>query len=289
MKQTINVRRQKVHRQVKIQKINHILFMTFLIILAFIYIIPLVWMVLTSMKSVSELSTLPIKIFPKFPQLGNYRSVFEIVPFASSYLNSIIVSTAITSIVVITSSMAGYSFAKLEYPGRDKIFSAILATMMVPFFLLCIPLFYMVNKINLIDTHLGLILPFSVSAFGIFLMRQGSMSIPTELIYAARIDGCSEVKIFRSIILPLSKNSIATLIIFTFMSSWDEFLWALLAAQSEKMWTLPLIIRQLQMADQKMYHLQMAGATMAVLPLIIVFIFAQKQIMESVALAGLKL
>lgn len=280
---------KKIHRDKTLRTVGQSLFMLFLILLAVVYCVPLVWMILTSLKSVGELSTLPIKIFPATLQWQNYTKVFEIVPFINSYVNSLINTGLITVIVVITSSMAGYAFAKLEFPGRNLIFTGVLSTMMVPFFLLCLPLFYIFTQLNIINTNFGLILPLCVSAFGTFLMRQGIMAIPTEIIHAARIDGCSEFGIYARIILPLSANSIATLVIFTFMNAWDEFMWALLAAQGEKMWTLPLVIRQLQMSDQQMYHLQMAGATMAVLPLIIVFIFAQRQIIQSVALAGLKL
>lgn len=271
------------------RRFGRTMFLGGLILLALVYMVPLLWMIMTSLKALGELTTLPISIFPKVMQWSNYARVFQIVPFANSYLNSLIVTSSITVVAVITSTMAGYSFAKLQYPGRDLIFTGILATMMVPFFLLAIPLFYMLNTFGLIDTHLGLILPASVSAFGTFLMRQNCMSIPTDLLYAARIDGCSEFRIFWNIILPLAKSAIGTLVIFTFMGSWDEFMWALLVARSERMWTLALVIRQLQMADQGWFHLQMAGTTLAILPVVIMFIFAQKQIIQSVALSGMKL
>ena len=279
----------KFYWQKNLRVVGRSLFMALLIAIAILYCIPLVWMALTSLKTLPELSALPIRLLPAVPQWVNYLTVFEMVPFANAYLNSLIITICATISVVVTSSFAGYSFAKLEFPGRDIIFIGILSTMMVPFFLLSLPLFYIFTQFGIVDTHLGLILPFSISAFGTFLMRQGIMSVPTELIHAARIDGCSEIRIFSTIVLPLAKSSISVLVIFTFLNVWDEFMWALMAAHSERMWTLALVIRQLQMADQRMYHLQMAGATMAVLPLIIVFLFAQKQIIRSVALSGLKL
>lgn len=267
----------------------HRVFMLCLILLAVLYLFPLLWMLLTSLKSIKEVSTVPIRMFPEELQWENYLRVFQIVPYANSYLNSLIVTVSVTVIVVITSTMAGYSFAKLEYPGRDIIFTGILATMMVPFFLLAIPLFYIFQRLGLVNTHLGLILPYCVSTFGIFLMRQNIMAIPTDLIHAARIDGCSEFRIFWNIILPLAKSVIGTLVIFSFMNSWDDFMWPLLIAQKDNMWTLALVIRQLQMSEQQWYHMQMAGTTMAVIPVVIVFAFAQKQIIQSVALSGLKL
>ena len=278
----------KTHPRRRI-KAGRAVLLTAMILLAAIYMIPLLWMLLTSLKTNKELSMLPIRVFPALPQWENYKTVFSVVPFANAYKNSLLATLGTVTLVVVTSSMGGYSFAKLEFPGRDAIFSGVLATMMVPFFLLAIPLFYIFRILGLINTIPGLILPMGVSAFGTFLMRQNIMSIPTDLVHAARIDGCSEWRIFWQIILPLAKAAIGTLVIFSFIQAWDEFMWALMLAQKPEMWTLPLVLRKLEMADQKMYHLQMAGATMAVIPTIIVFTFAQKQIIQSVALSGLKL
>jgi multiple sugar transport system permease protein len=270
-------------------KPGRVILLAAMITLAVIYMIPLIWMLLTSLKTNKELSLLPIRMLPAAPQWVNYKTVFSVVPFANAFKTSLLATLGTVVLVVITSSMGGYSFAKLEYPGRDAIFNCMLATMMVPFFLLAIPLFYIFRILGLINSIPGLILPMGVSAFGTFLMRQNIMAIPTDLVHAARIDGCSEGRIFWQIILPLAKGAIGTLIIFSFIQAWDEFMWALMIAQKPDIWTLPLVLRKLEMADQKMYHLQMAGATMAVIPTIIVFAFAQKQIIQSVALSGLKL
>lgn len=218
----------------------------------------------------------------------NYIIPFQQRPLGRNFLNSVIVSSAVTFLNVITCSMAGYSFAKFQYIGRDVLFFAVLATFMVPIQVIVIPLFIMVKSLGWLNSYAGLIIPSATSAFGIFLMRQYFQTIPKELMEAARIDGCGELRIYWTIVMPLVKPALSALIIFTFMHNWNNFLWPLLVVTREAMMTLPLGISQFESAYSTNYPQLMAISMAATLPVFVVFIILQRQFIQGMALSGIK-
>ena len=200
----------------------------------------------------------------------------DAIPLGRMYLNSVIVTTLTTLGILLTSSMAGYGFAKFQFPGRDILFLIVLATMMIPFFVVMIPVFWMISKFGWIDSYPGLIVPNIATAFGIFLMRQYMLSLPDEVLDAARVDGASELEIYWRIVLPLSTPVIGALTILAFVYQWNSFLWPLVVARSDSMWTVPVGLNSLRVyaSSAQVINMQMAGATLAIVPVIIVFLVA---------------
>ena len=223
------------------------------------------------------------------PIWSNYTKVIEVMPFAKFYFNSIFVAICVTIGQVATSAMSGYAFSRLSFPGRDKLFMGYLATMMIPYAVLLVPLYILMNWLNWIDTYKALIVPAMFSAYGTFMLRQFFMGIPVDLEDAAKIDGCNYFRIFLHIILPLSKPALATLTVFTFMGSWMNFMWPLIVVNSIKMKTLPVGLAYFQETGfGTEYNLLMAGAVMATIPIIIVFVFTQRFFVEGIKMSGLK-
>lgn len=249
---------------------------------------PLIWMVLASFKTLPEILAFPPTILPKHVNLDNYKAVFKTADFVRYFINSVIISAISVVSVLLTSSLAGYAFAKFRFPGRDVLFVVVLATLMIPFQVRVIPLYVLASDLNLLNTYGGMVLPSLVDAFGIFLMRQYMMSIPTQLIESARVDGAGELRIFFQIVLPLTRPALSALTIFTLVTSWESFLWPLLVASSPDMYTLPLGLAQFAGRFLTRTDLQMAAATMTVLPLLIVFLFMQRRFIEGMATTGLK-
>ncbi|MFW6119500.1 MAG: carbohydrate ABC transporter permease [Petrotogales bacterium] len=253
-----------------------------------IMIVPFVWMVSTSFKAPEEVYLIPPRWIPNNPTLSNYIDLFEAMNFGKPFMNTIIVALSITFLSVILSSMAGYGFAKFKFRGKDKLFLIVLGTLMVPGQITMIPVFLMLNQMGLVNTYAGLIFPPIANAFNIFFMRQFIMSLPDELIDAAKMDGANEGFIFFKIILPLTKPALAAITIFTFTGSWNSFLWPLIIAQDESMYTLPVAVSVLGGQYTERIALQMAGACIVIAPLIIVFLVAQKYFIKGIALTGLK-
>lgn len=251
-------------------------------------LLPLAWMVSASFKPLSEVMRIPPTWIPIHPTLENFRQVFVQFPFSRYLLNSVIVATAVIGSVLLTSALAGYSLAKFDVPGRTFIFFLILSSLMVPFQTRMIPLYKMAVAFRLTDTRLGVMFPWLVDAFGIFLMRQFITTIPSELIEAARIDGASEPFIFLRIILPLSKQALSALAIFTLTANWEEFLWPLIVSTSDASRTLPVGLQSFAEQYGTNIHWQMAGSVIAVAPLLVVFLVLQRQFVEGIAMTGLK-
>jgi len=249
---------------------------------------PFIWMVSTSFKSAESVFTYPPQWVPKHPTLEQYQKLFREVNFLQFFKNTVVVAFGITLFSLFLNSLGGYAFAKYRFPGKEKIFGLLLATMMVPGQITMIPVFLMLKSIGLINSYWGLIIPAGASAFGIFLMRQFITTIPNDLIESARIDGCSEFRIFWTIILPLCKPVLAALGIFTFMGSWNAFLWPLIVMIKEDMYTLPVALANLSGQYATKFGLLMAGAVVVVAPVIIVFILAQRYVIKGVAVTGLK-
>ena len=259
-----------------------------LLIGAFTMLLPFMWMVSTSFKPSSEIYVFPPRWIPKNPTLKNYVDLFSSINFGRPFLNTVIVASSITFLSVLLSSMAGYAFAKFRFKGRDKLFFLILTTLMVPGQMTMIPVFLLLRYLGLLNTYTGLILPGAVSVFNIFFMRQFIMTIPNDLIEAARIDGARESYIFFKIILPLSKPALTTISIFTFTGSWNSFLWPLIIAQDERMYTLPVAVSVLAGQYGENIAIQMAGSCIVITPILVFFLFAQRYFIKGIALTGLK-
>jgi multiple sugar transport system permease protein len=257
---------------------------------AVLTLLPFYWMAASSLMSIPEILARPPVWIPHQPVWRNYADLARVLPIGRIYANSLIVTTSITALVLFTSSLSGFGFAKYEFPGRDTIFLVILATMMVPFFLLLIPVFYLIKQLGWVDTYLGLIVPSAVTAYGIFLMRQFILGIPDELLDAGRIDGSSEFGLYWRIVVPLSGPALAALTILAFLYHWNAFLWPLVVVHSDQLWTIPLGLNSLRLyADSSdTLDLQMAGATIAVIPVIIVFVALQRYFIQGITLSGLK-
>jgi multiple sugar transport system permease protein len=251
-------------------------------------IIPFLWMLSTSLKSDQQAYIFPPIWIPRPVVWGNYMTVWQALPFDRFLINSAIVSILLTVGQLATCSLGAFAFARLRFPGREKLFLLYLGTMMIPFQVTMIPVFILVKYLHWLDTYQGLVVPGLFSAYGTFLLRQFFMSIPSELEDAAKIDGCSYWRIFWNIILPLSKPALATLGIFVFMWSWNNFLWPLLIVNSLEMNTLPLGLSYFLGQYTIYWNLLMAGTTIALVPVLIVFFFAQRYFVEGITLTGLK-
>lgn len=251
--------------------------------------IPLGWMLSASLMPLSEVVKVPPVWFDVSKwSLNNYVETLVNLGFARFFLNSLLIAAVITFAQLFTSSMAGYAFARFRFPGRSVLFVVVLSTMMIPFQVIMIPLFLMMIGLNLDNTFGGLIIPAIVSPFGIFMLRQSMMAIPTALLEAARIDGASEFYIFFRIVLPLCRTPLAALGILIFLASWDNYIWPLIITNSETLWTLPIGMSRLTQQYLSQTHLQMAGASIMFIPILIVFLLLQRHFIEGIALGGLK-
>lgn len=255
---------------------------------AFIMVFPFVWMMIASLMTAGEIQLRPPVWLPSTPQFNNYAELVESIPIARLYFNSLFTSGIIVFGVLLSSSLAGFAFAKYRFPGRELLFYLILATMMIPFFVTLIPVFFIVRQLGWIDTYQGLVVPGLTSAYGIFLMRQFMITVPDEIIDAARIDGASELSIYWRIVLPLIKPALATLGTFVFIGAWNNFLWPLLVLNSRELMTLPLGINSLRSLYADNTNLLMAGTALSVLPMLFVFIYLQRYFIQGIALTGLK-
>jgi multiple sugar transport system permease protein len=252
--------------------------------------LPFLWMVSSSLKPISEIYVFPPSFVPESIQWSNYLEIWRRLPFHLFFRNSFVVAILETMGVLFTSSLAGYSFARLRYPGRDQLFLIYLSTMMIPFAVRMIPLFILMRSFGWIDSLAALIVPGMFSAWGTFLMRQFMLTIPHELEDAALIDGCSFFRIYWRIILPLTMPALTTLGIFHFMGSWNAFLWPLIILNSMNIKTLPLGLAAFQAmtAMKTPWHLVMAASVVSVLPIIIIFMLGQKYYVRGIVTTGLK-
>jgi len=256
--------------------------------LAFLIVFPIVWMVLTSLKPSAETVLWPPRMLPKAPTFENYREVFLRWPFLRFFLNSLLVSGVSTVMILLTSSSAGYAFAKIKSRAMNVIFFIFIATIIVPFESYMIPVYLLANRLGWLDSYPGLILPFIIMAFGVFFMRQTIQAIPDELIQAARIDGCSEFAIFWRMILPLSGGPLSALAIYAFLNVWGFFTWPLIITNTQEMYTTEIGLALFQGQFFIEYGLVAAGATVTALPLLLVFFVFQRRIITAVTLTGLK-
>jgi len=256
--------------------------------LAVLIVFPIAWMVLTSLKPSAETILWPPKMLPQVPTLQNYYEVFVRWPFLRFFLNSLLVSGVSTVMILLTSSSAGYAFAKIKSRWLNVIFFVFIATIIVPFESYMIPVYLLVNRLGWLNSYPGLILPFVIMAFGVFFMRQTIQAIPDELIQAARIDGCSEFAILWRMILPLSVGPLSALAIYAFLNVWGFFTWPLIITTTQEMYTTEIGLTLFQSQFFIEYGLVAAGATVTALPLLLVFFIFQRRIITAVTLTGLK-
>jgi multiple sugar transport system permease protein len=260
-----------------------------LIIGAIIMVVPFLWMVVTSLETTAQAFSIPPSFIPNPVQWDNFPQSFNALPFNLAYMKSAIVAVTVTVFQLLTCSMAAYAFARIKFPGRDILFFAFLATMMIPFQLTIIPIFLTMKQLGLLDTLLSLILPPALfSAFGVFLLRQFILGLPIELEEAAIVDGANRWTIFWRIILPLLRAPLAALGIFTFIAMWNDFFRPLIMLNTPSNFTVPLMLNQFRGQYATEWTLVMAGSVIAVLPLLIVYILAQRHIIRGIAMTGLK-
>lgn len=276
-----------IKKRSRISKRTILLFIVCLIV-AFVMIIPFYWMVSASFKAKTEIFTKPIQWIPRAFRTVNYETVLHQIPFPIYFFNTAKITICVTLLQLITCSMAAFAFAKLNFPGRDKIFLGYLATMMVPWHAIMIPQFMVVQKLGLYDNHLSLILTGAFSAFGVFIMRQNMLSIPDSLNEAAKIDGCGPFGIYRRIALPLSKTGLATLTALTFTNVWNDYMGPMIYLDTNTKKTIQLGLATFKREYDTNYGAIMAGTVVSLIPVVVVYALAQKYIVEGVAFTGVK-
>lgn len=268
--------------------ISKILIYVMLIALAMLMLIPFVWMVSASLQLNKDVFKYPFEWIPSKPVWQNYIDIWTKIPLATFVFNTTKLTVIITLLQLFTSSFAAYAFSKLDFKFKDALFLAYIATIAIPWQVYMVPQFIMMRGLHLNDTHLALILLQAFSAFGVFLMRQFYMSIPNSLMEAARIDGYSEYKIYANIMLPLSKPSLSTLTIFTFVGVWNDFMGPLIYLNSEKLKTIQVGLRMFISQYSAEYSLIMAASLISLIPVLIIFIALQRFFVEGIAATGVK-
>ncbi len=259
------------------------------LILFMIFFIPFYWMALTSIKTLGQTLQSPPVFWVSNPQFINFVTAFESIEFFHYFKNSVIVTVGVLILQRVTVVPAAYAFARYEFKGKGILFGVILATTMIPAQLVFLPVFLILSKMELINTYWSLILPQAASAFGIFMLRQNFLQVPKELIEAARLDKAGELKIMFRIMLPMSRSTVATLALLTFIGSWNDYFWAKVLTTSDAVRTLPVGITALRDVDGGVAnHIIMAGNLIMLIPILIAFIIAQKQILKAFAYTGVK-
>lgn len=257
--------------------------------IAFVMLFPLLWLISTSLKSPSEnIFQFPPQLLPKQPTLQNYVQVWQTNPFGRYLFNSSIVAVLTVSLNLLFCSLAAYPLARLEFKGRDAIFSIIVSTIMIPFQIVMIPLYILTVQLGLRNSYLGIIFPSIASAFGIFLLRQAFQGVPKELEEAARIDGCSELGLWWNVMLPAVRPALVTLAIFVFIGSWSDFLWPLIVLDRPEYYTLPLGVATLAGTFSLDWRLIAAGSVISIAPVLLLFLVMQRYIVPTDTSSGVK-
>ncbi|MEM7102765.1 MAG: carbohydrate ABC transporter permease [Bacteroidota bacterium] len=272
-------------KKIKLQKL---LFYGVLLLMTFIYIGPFLFSLSISFNAEQDVFSWPIKLIPDEWTLDNYQRVWRDLPFGQWLFNSIAITIVQTITNVFFASLAGFAFARLEFPGKNIIFAVLLGSLMIPGIILLVPKFIILNEFYLINTYAGLMLPGLVTVVNIFLMKQFFETIPKDLEEAALIDGCSYFRIFWQIFLPVSKPALAAVAIYTFQGSWNEFMWPVIVTTTRDMFTLPVGMAFLKNEFSVQWPLLMAGTILISLPTLAIFLFFQKYFVQGVASAGLK-
>ena len=269
-------------------RLRDVLTYTLLLLGAAVMLLPFLWMVSTSLKTGDATFVMPPELVPAAPTLDNYAEAVSAVPFVRFLLNSLFVSVTSTVLMVLFCAMAGYAFARIRFPGRELLFYLYLATLMIPQQVTLTPLFIVMTWLHWGNSYQALILPASFGAFGTFLMRQFFLRLPREVEEAAFVDGAGYIRIFFTIAISLARPAMATLAVFAFMASWNSFLWPLIITSDRAMMTLPLGLSFLQGRYTTDWNVLMAGTVLATLPIIAVYVFAQRYIIQGLSTTGLK-
>ena len=270
------------------KRIGDVLYYVIAAVIAVIAMLPFLWMISTSLKSRGALMSIPIEWIPENPSLDAYIKVFSKFPFAKTIGNSLFISVSYTVLTLLCASMAAFAFAKLRFKGNQILLSAYLATMMIPTQVTMIPLFVIMNKLGLTDTYASVIAPSIFRPFAVFMLVQQMRSIPDDYLHAARIDGANVFQVYFKVALPLCVPSLATLSITTFMESWNDYLWPLLMLTDKNKMTLPIALSTLNGQYATEYNVLMAGSLISMIPIIIIYIAAQKQFKEGMMAGGIK-
>ena len=265
-----------------------ILLYSLLVIGAIVALLPMVWMVSASLMPTGEASTYPPRFFPSRVTLDHYVDLFTRLNLGRYLLNSAFVAFVVTLSSLAINSMAGYAFAKLRFRGRDRLFRVLSTGLVLPVQVAMLPLFLLLKNLGMINTYWGVIIPGLASIFGIFLVRQYALAIPDEMLDAARVDGASEFRIFRSIVVPGIVPILATLAIWTFLATWNDFMWPLIVLSDESRYTLPVALANLAGEHVQDIELMMAGSVITVVPVMLVFLFLQRYYIQGVMSGSVK-
>jgi multiple sugar transport system permease protein len=251
-------------------------------------LLPLVWMLSVSLMAPGEASTFPPPLLPGQATLDNYRQLFAHVGMGRYVINSALLTTTVTLASLLLNVAAGYAFAKLRFPGRDRIFRLLLAALVIPAQVAMVPLFLLLKHLGLVNTYGGVIVPAMASIFGIFVVRQYALSVPDDVLEAARIDGASEWRIFRSVVVPVLRPIVVTLAVFTSLGTWNEFMWPLIVLNDSELYTLPVALASLSREHVQDNELMMAGAVLTTLPVLLVFLVLQRHYIQGLTLGSVK-
>lgn len=261
---------------------------TFLTVMMLIILAPVVWFVLSSFKDITDLSSRPPKILPTHWAFENYTEAFKMYNYKRYFINSVFITTVATLLTLLINSMAAYAFSKYNFRGRDGLFVMTLAMIMIPLQVILIPIYLVVSSLGLVNTYWGMIIPAAATPTGVFILRQYMLTIPDELIESARIDGAGEFRIFARIVLPLARPALAVVAIFSILWRWNDFIWPLLIAQDERLYTLPVALALLNGQLVVPYNIVLAMSVMSIIPVLFMFVFMQRQIIQGIAQTGLK-
>jgi multiple sugar transport system permease protein len=246
------------------------------------------WMISASFMGAGEASSYPPRLVPRDPTLEHYRALFTRLNLGRYLLNSTLVAFAVTALSLLVNAMAGYAFAKLRFRGRDRTFRLLTTGLVIPVQVAMLPLFLLLKSMGMINSYWGVIIPGLASIFGIFLVRQYALSLPDDLLDAARMDGAGEFRIFWSVVLPVVRPILATLAIWTFLSTWNDFMWPLIVLSDERRYTLPVALAGLVGEHAQDTELMMAGSVLTVLPVLLVFLFLQRYYIQGVIAGSVK-
>ena len=270
------------------QRLTRVLLYTLLIIGALLSLFPMVWMVSASLMPTGEASTFPPHFFPTAVTFEHYVALFTRLSLGKYLFNSALIAIIVTGASLAINSMAGYAFAKLRFRGRDRVFRMLSAGLVLPTQVAMLPLFLLLKNMGLINTYMGVIIPGLASIFGIFLVRQYALAIPDEMLDAARVDGASEFRIFWSIVVPGILPILATLAIWTFLATWNDFMWPLIVLSDEAHYTLPVALANLSGEHVQDTELMMAGSVITIIPVMLVFLFLQRYYIQGVMAGSVK-
>jgi multiple sugar transport system permease protein len=259
-----------------------------LIATALLTVIPLLWMISASFMPTGEATIYPPRLLPSTVTLEHYRELFTRLNIGRAFFSSTVIAVGTTLLSLLLNSMAGYAFAKLRFGGRDRLFAVLVAALVIPTQVAMLPLFLMLKSVRLVNSYWGVILPSIATIFGIFLIRQFMLSIPDELLDAARIDGANEWRIYWNIVLPLARPVLVTLAIFTFMSAWNDFMWPLIVLTDDAKYTLPVAVANLVGEHVQDTELMMASSVLTVLPVLLLFLALQRHYIAGIMMGSVK-